>query len=222
MRARERQAWFKGLLVWLGVVACAIWSLAGCTLPPPVIEPTPPPTTTLPPAPQPTPTPFPVPGCSFPQGIPDEQFTPVKARISEAEALAINQATAKVGGCEIGSDCPLGTDPQAAMRSIVLQLRRDGYCAGQHVDGDTDELAFAAVGQCAIGWHGAHVVKWPNSPGDQAKASWVSVPTEPCHGEECRAHGGRAYRGMWRIPSDWCSGWTAAGHAYLKSLEPIR
>lgn len=189
-----------GMLLWLALL------VAGCSAhrPPCVACPCPSPAPT--PTPTPTPTPAPPPsGCTFPQGVPDAEFIEVPSIPAQTEVDVVNAAIAAVGYCNVGSDCPLGTDPQAAQQRIIQELRRRGVCAGQHRNGETDEGAVTIFG-CASLWNGYHWVNYPTNPGDQSKAVWARVPSQPCMGNACVNYGGQSYRGAWQIPAAYCGG----------------
>lgn len=158
------------------------------------------------PAPEPAPTPTTLPGSiakGFPQGVPDNEFTVVRS--IPITGGVVNEALAKIAGCQIGGSCDLGLDPQVAMASLVAELRAEGFWAGQHADGISDEIAVATA--CDREWEGFHAVKYPTVPGtDQAKAVWARLPSSPCFGSECVTFGGGSYRGNVRIPAKYCEG----------------
>jgi hypothetical protein len=64
------------------------------------------------------------------------------------------------------------------------------------------------------GWDTYHSVKWPQNPGDQAKAVWAGTPSVPClggrdaagipTGQGCPGVGGGSYRGRLDIPQSFC------------------
>lgn len=123
-------------------------------------------------------------GCTFPQGVPDADFT-AHSDTNAALADTINGVMEGLSGCSRGSDCDLGAsypDPQQWFAAVNARLRALGYCAGQHEDGATDEIAVSTTG-CAGLWYGYHVfhygvmkVVW--NPGAQ-RGSW-SIPATDC------------------------------------------
>ncbi len=184
----------------------ALLVLPSCRIPFPVPRPTPSPIPTPSPTPTPVPTPSPVVVCGFPQGVPDAEF--------EAHASLpalhdyVNDAVAEIERCEVGSSCVLGTDRNAAQAAIIKALRRGSFnrpqlCAGQHRDGETDEISVALPADCAHFWEAFHVVGGPNHEGNVV-AVWARVPSRPCMGTDCVPLGGGSYRGEWRIPARFC------------------
>ncbi len=123
-------------------------------------------------------------GCSFPQGVPDGDFTG-HTTTDATVADAVNSVMETLSGCSRGSDCYIGDrypDPQLWFAAVNAQLRAMGYCAGQHEVGSTDEIAVSATG-CTGLWYGYHIfyyggakVVW--NPGAQ-RGSW-SIPSARC------------------------------------------
>lgn len=180
------------LLLFLGwSVACAstpdlneLCKLCPQAPPPPPCEecPTCPdcPTPTPCPEPTPTPTPTPEPGCSFPQGLPEGEYTGAEA--SSTKAALVNAVMAEITGCNVGSRCLHGKSPQEWMQLVVAAIRERGTCAGQHIDGQTDEIAVKVDNACR--WEGYHItthganptVVW--APG-AVRPSWI-IPSRYC------------------------------------------
>ena len=134
--------------------------------------------------------------CSFPQGIPDESFgygpgLPVLH-------AQVNSVMTALTGCSVGSDCDHGSGPgdtgaQAWMARVTAALRAQSLCAGQHRDGETDEIAVAR--NCRGHWEGYHVANY-----GAAKVVWAGVPSAPCGGSDCPALGGGSFRGLTWVP----------------------
>ena len=193
---------------------------------------------TCPAAPPPGPDPEPPPSgavCSFPQGLAesDYHFSTGLPTLGDR----VNAAVAAIGLCNVGSACPLGTDPQLALRRIIVKLQLAGLCAGQDVNGESDQLDVSL--SCASGsWETFHAVKWPNVPGvDQAMAVWAGSPTQPCLGGRdahgipaglgCPGVNGGSYRGALSIAPSFCPTAPPAGAcpvtpAMLDGTEPFR
>jgi hypothetical protein len=53
----------------------------------------------------------------------------------------VDAVMASMTGCEIGSACVLNMDMQTFIGGVAAQMRVRGRCAGQHVDGVTDQLS---------------------------------------------------------------------------------
>jgi hypothetical protein len=128
------------------------WVDGKCTYPDPTPTPTPEPT--------PTPTPDPVESCSFPQGIPDQEFTGLP--VSSVHAEVVNEVMAEITGCKVGSRCVHKKSPQEFMQLVVVALRERGLCAGQHITGRTDEIAVSS--DCEGVWEGYHITTWAAKP----------------------------------------------------------
>ncbi|MDY0063291.1 MAG: hypothetical protein RBU45_26035 [Myxococcota bacterium] len=123
-------------------------------------------------------------GCSFPQGVPEEAFTSGGETDGEI-AAAVNAVMAALSGCGIGSDCFIGDrwpDGQGWFGAVNRELRNQGYCAGQHEEGATDEIAVSSAG-CRGRWYGYHVYNYGGSkvvwnPG--AQRGWWSIDASYC------------------------------------------
>lgn len=114
------------------------------------------------PDPEPEPTPPPVTkGRPFPQGIPEAEYTKIPATSERAEE--VNVVMAEITGCNIGSRCLHNKSPQEWMQLVVIALREQGIDAGQHVDGETDEIA-VRVPRNVCRWEGYHVTTYANKP----------------------------------------------------------
>lgn len=160
------------------VLASAMF--VGCPIQlPPIVIPTPIPsaTPTATPLPTPVPTPSPVPTpttsptarCSFPQGVPQEDFKEVTnpGQFSKVMDATIKELTT----CAGETDCTWGPlDPQIYIKQLVVRLQEKGYCAGQHVDGDTDQISIALSCGANVVWENYQPV---NFGGVQHKARFA-------------------------------------------------
>ena len=129
--------------------------------------------------------------CEFPQGVPDPDFICSAASYQDTDPsvdAAVNAAMAKLTGCGVMSDCDLssyagataGDKCQSFFAAVTQELRAQGYCAGQHAVGSTDEIAVSKTG-CVGKWYGYHVcfyggpkVVW--NPGAR-RGWWVIKPS---------------------------------------------
>jgi hypothetical protein len=151
----------------------------------------------------------PVPEKRFPQGVPEEDYT----RHTALPALhdEINAAKVAITGCSVGSTCYHGRTPQAFLAELAGELRKRGLWAGQHVEGNTDEIAIAT--SCTGQWESDHSTSF----GDPAAVVWSQKPADwgskPCAGDRehgdppglgCPGVGARAYRGNWSITPNHC------------------
>jgi hypothetical protein len=150
----------------------------------PPAPPTPEPPPVDPPPVTPPDTPAPAPGCvlagSPTDPIPGHPMTPALGK-------ALNAALHRLRpDCEPGGRCviPASVRPQEWQRQVAAELRRDGWCAGQH-EPDTDEIAAAATSEAP--WEGFHVY---------AGAGW----DDPTQGGTV-LWSPQAYRGAWRPPA---------------------
>ncbi|MCC6644502.1 MAG: hypothetical protein IT374_02895 [Polyangiaceae bacterium] len=133
-------------------------------------------------------------GDPFPQGVPDpDGFIASAASYDDTDPAvdaAVNAAMSKLTGCSPGSDCPITGFPggsvedicQAWFGAVTAELRAQGFCAGQHVVGSTDEIAVANT-SCDGEWYGYHVcfyggpkVVW--NPG--ARRGWWKIASQYC------------------------------------------
>ena len=129
----------------------------------------------------------------FPQGVPDPGFIASAASYSDTDPTvdsAVNAAMAKLTGCNVGSTCSLNTYAganadqkcQAWFAAVNAELRAQGYCAGQHELGQTDEIAVGNTG-CAGKWYGYHVCNYGGplvvwNPG--ARRGWWKISPAYC------------------------------------------
>lgn len=130
---------------------------------------------------------------SFPQGVPDSDFIESACSYGDTDKTvdqAVNAVMASLSGCSVGSDCPItvvaGTTAneicQNWFAAVTQALRAQGYCAGQHAVGSTDEIAVNNT--CCEGkWYGYHICNYGG-----AKVVWNPG----------------ARRGWWAIKSSYC------------------
>lgn len=137
------------------------------------------------PVPNPTPAPTPVPtttttststtstttttlpprieGCRFPQGA-SLSISPLTRNFDKA----VNNVISTITKCSIGSDCTHGLLDQDFLYEVASDLRLKGFCAGQHINGVTDEIAVSCttlsddgltckISNCKTPWEGKHV-----------------------------------------------------------------
>lgn len=132
-------------------------------------------------------------GCTFPQGLPDEKFVASACSYQDTDPTvdaAVNAALAKLSGCGVGSDCPITGFPganadevcQSFFAAVTDELRKQGFCAGQHAVGSTDEIAVSKTG-CAGKWYGYHVCNYGGpkvvwNPG--ARRGWWAIDASSC------------------------------------------
>jgi hypothetical protein len=162
-------------------IACIVsggeWVDGVCFYPDPPPDPEPEPTPT--PEPDPEPTPTPKPACGFPQGLEASEFT--GGSKLRTKGNLVNEVMAEITGCNVGSNCPHGKSPQEWMSVVVQTLQERGECAGQHIDGHSDEIAIH-TGDCV--WESYHIAYF----GDPSTVVWYPG----------------ALRWAYRIPSKYC------------------
>lgn len=131
--------------------------------------------------------------CEFPQGVPDPDFTCNATSYQDTDPkvdAAVNSVMVTLTGCGVQSDCPLtgfaGTNAdeicQSFFAAVTKELRAQGYCAGQHAVGSTDEIAVSNTG-CSGKWYGYHVCNYGGpkvvwNPG--ARRGWWLVKPSYC------------------------------------------
>jgi len=96
--------------------------------------------------------------CSFPQGQ-DDNLT--KGPVMRLYAPTVNTAMRELTGCDIGTDCPTGMEPDEWMHAVIDAVKTTGLCAGRHIDttpGGTDEIAVAA--RCDGWWEGYKIYNY--------------------------------------------------------------
>ncbi|MBI5537493.1 MAG: hypothetical protein HY898_32520 [Deltaproteobacteria bacterium] len=131
--------------------------------------------------------------CSFPQGVPDDGFFAFSCTYQETDPAVdadVNAVMATLSGCGIGSDCTITGFPgttvdeicQSWFAAVTEQLRANGYCAGQHAVGSTDEIAVSNTG-CTGKWYGYHICNYGGgkvvwNPG--ARRGWWMIQPQYC------------------------------------------
>ncbi len=131
--------------------------------------------------------------CSFPQGVPDPDFINVACTYQDTDSsvdAAVNSVMASLSGCGVGSDCTItgfaGTTIdeicQSWFAAVTQELRAQGFCAGQHSVGSTDEIAVSNT--CCEGkWYGYHICNYGGgkvvwNPG--ARRGWWMITPSYC------------------------------------------
>ncbi|HRY96062.1 MAG TPA: hypothetical protein P5147_21550, partial [Myxococcota bacterium] len=124
-------------------------------------------------------------GCTFPQGVPEGAFTGGVGN-DAGIAAAVNAVMQTLSGCDIGSDCTLDLGafpgPDDWFGAVNQALRDQGYCAGRHEEGYTDEIAVSSTG-CTGRWYGYHIYNYGGgkvvwNPG--AQRGWWSIDPSYC------------------------------------------
>lgn len=131
--------------------------------------------------------------CEFPQGVPDEGFIASSCSYADTDPAvdaAVNGVMQSLTGCGVSSDCPLvgfaGTNAdeicQSWFAAVTAELRAQGYCAGQHAVGSTDEIAVSNTG-CDGPWYGYHICNYGGpkvvwNPG--ARRGWWAIDPGYC------------------------------------------
>jgi hypothetical protein len=129
----------------------------------------------------------------FPPGVPEEGFIASAASATDTDPTvdaAVNAVMAALTGCNVGSDCPLvgfaGAEAHAQCQSwfsaVTAELRAQGFHAGQHEVGHTDEIAVSNTG-CTGRWYGYHVCNYGGpkavwNPG--ARRGWWQIDPVYC------------------------------------------
>ena len=131
--------------------------------------------------------------CEFPQGVPDEGFIASACSFADTDPAvdaAVNGVMQSLTGCGVSSDCPLVGFPganadeicQSWFAAVTAELRAQGYCAGQHAVGSTDEIAVSNTG-CDGRWYGYHICNYGGpkvvwNPG--ARRGWWAIDPGYC------------------------------------------
>jgi hypothetical protein len=142
------------------------------------------------------PVPSAPPSFKFPQGIPDAEIVVIPGVPTLGDVVNAEMAT-MFPDCRVGDvRCNgMGYDPQSFFSVLNSRLRARGLWAGQHRDGQSDEIV---VGRsCTTEWENFHAWDYNGSP------LWSSTPSSPCAGHGC-AGKGTSYRGNTLIPSIYC------------------
>lgn len=133
------------------------------------------------------------PDCSFPQGVPDQDFIEAASSYQDTDPAvdaAVNAVMESLSGCGAMSDCDItgfpGTTAEEICQSwfdaVNAGLREQGFCAGQHVQGNTDEIAVNDT-CCAGKWYGYHICNYGGpkvvwNPG--ARRGWWKIAPSHC------------------------------------------
>jgi hypothetical protein len=123
--------------------------------------------------------PPPAEGCTFPQGVPESDFT--GGATTHVLGTQVNAAMERLTGCMTGTTCKLDMGADEWFAKVTAELRSTGLCAGRHNEtppGATDEIAVAT--SCTGWWEGYHVYNYGGrsvvwSPG-AARPSWKIDP----------------------------------------------
>lgn len=131
--------------------------------------------------------------CEFPQGVPEADFIASACSYSDTDPsvdAAVNAVMATLTGCGVSSDCPITVVPgattdeicQSWFAAVTAELRAQGYCAGQHAVGATDEIAVSNTG-CDGKWYGYHICNYGGpkvvwNPG--ARRGWWAIDPAYC------------------------------------------
>jgi hypothetical protein len=130
--------------------------------------------------------------CEFPQGVPDEGFIASACSYGDTDGsvdAAVNAVMVALTGCGVSSDCPITLFPgttdeicQSWFAAVTAELRAQGYCAGQHIVGGTDEIAVSNTG-CDGKWYGYHICNYGGpkvvwNPG--ARRGWWAIDPGYC------------------------------------------
>lgn len=107
------------------------------------------------PTPTPTPTPTPPPGTGCVLSGAGVFLGTIPQPVVDGQPLGwhVNQAMSSLIGCPVGSRCIVTARPQVWQAAVEAELRKRGFCAGQHEPG-TDEIAVAVeAGKPMFGYH---------------------------------------------------------------------
>jgi hypothetical protein len=132
-------------------------------------------------------------GCSFPQGVPEDDFIGRSQQDTDTDRAvddAVDAAMQALTGCDPRSYCPLSAFPGATVvdqcqswfAAVTENLRARGLCAGQHELGSTDEIAVSNTG-CTGRWYGYHICNYGGplavwNPG--ARRGWWTIVPSHC------------------------------------------
>lgn len=144
---------------------------------------------------EPTPAPA-APSLRFPQGVPEADIVVIPGQPTLGDEVNAEIA-AMFPDCRVGDvRCNgHGFDPQSFFSALNSRLRARGLWAGQHRDGQSDEIV---VGRsCTAEWENFHAWDYNGSP------LWANPVSAPCAGHACSGKG-TSYRGNTVIPSSYC------------------
>lgn len=146
------------------------------------------------PAPPEPPAAAAAPSLRFPQGIPDSEIVIVPGIPTLHEE--VNAAMAEMfPGCHDSNCDGLGYDPQSFFAVLNDKLRKRGLWAGQHRDGESDEMTVSRT--CLGPWENFHAWNYVGTP------IWANPVSAPCAGDACRGKN-TSYRGNTVIPASFC------------------
>ena len=183
--------------LWTAALLCTLAALLTACGGNPRPQPTPTPT----PAVEPTPTPTPVVLGPYLDGttmtlakmVPPAGWPADTAYPKPYFCDRVNNTMAALTGCGVKSDCVIEARPQDWMARVIQAIREQGYAAGQHEPGKTDEIAVALrydpKSKSNPQQEGYHIYAgdgW-DDPGAVGKVVWCMSPT---------ALSG-AYKGAW-------------------------
>lgn len=131
-------------------------------------------------------------GASFPQGVPESGFIAAATSYGDTDPsvdAAVNAVMVLLTGCGVGSSCSLSasagatTDEkcQSWFAAVTAALRAQGFDAGQHQEGGTDEIAVSSTG-CTGKWYGYHVCSYggPTVVWNGARRGWWRIDPSYC------------------------------------------
>ncbi len=129
--------------------------------------------------------------CAFPQGVPESDYPCSATSYQDTDPTVdadVNAVMASLSGCSPGSDCTITVVPgtnfdeicQNWFAAVTQALREQGYCAGQHEVGHTDEIAVSNTG-CTGKWYGYHICNYGGgkvvwNPGAR-RGWWMILPS---------------------------------------------
>jgi hypothetical protein len=142
-----------------------------------------------------TPAPL-APSLRFPQGVPEAEIGIIPGQPALYEVLNAEIA-AMFPNCKDGDvRCDgLGYSAQSFFLVLNQRLRARGYWAGQHREGQSDEMTITR--DCKGEWENYHAWDYNGSP------LWARPVSSPCAGHACTGKG-TSYRGNTVIPARYC------------------
>ena len=142
-----------------------------------------------------TPTPEPL-SLRFPQGIPENEILVIPG-IPTFHDSVNQEIAAMFPNCKVGDvRCDgLGYSAQSFFAVLNQRLRARGLWAGQHRDGESDEMTVSRA--CQNQWENFHAWDYNGSP------LWANPVSQPCAGHACTGKS-TSYRGNTLIPASYC------------------
>jgi hypothetical protein len=147
----------------------------------------------------PEPTPAPVPASlKFPQGVPDSDISIVPG-IPTLHDVVNQEIAAMFPACQVYQErCDgQGYSAQSFFNVLNSRLRARGYWAGQHRDGESDEMTVTK--DCKGQWENFHAWYY----GERGYPLWARTVSSPCAGHACTGQS-TSYRGNTVIPAGYC------------------